>query len=285
MGIARVKAITLALPLVFGSLVAVDAAGQWRAQPRSQQTMRYAEMDDNSDGVITRSEWRGTRQAFNAADLNGDGVLSGGEIWTTDSDAVGTSGTLADRRAEFNDMDVNGDGIVNRNEWRGSRYGFSQQDLNSDGVITRREYLGTTGTQGTIGDRDDRVGQRDDRFGQFGSAQQIYVNGRERWTDSGIRVNQGDLIMFNVQGSVQLSSDGNDVAQPAGSATGRRAESAPLPNDLAGALIGRINNGPAFGIGNQRQITAPASGELFLGVNDDYLADNNGGFRVRVSVR
>jgi hypothetical protein len=273
MGIARVKAITLALPLVFGGLVAVDqAAGQWRAQPRSQ-TMRYAEMDDNGDGVITRSEWRGTRQAFNAADINSDGVLSGSEVWIDNRDTVGTSGTLADRRAEFNDMDDNGDGVVSRNEWRGSRYAFTQQDVNNDGVITRREYVNDTGTQGNLGG-----GARQD-------AQQIYVNGRSAWTNTGLRVNQGDTIMFNTQGSVQLSSDSNDSAQPAGSTIGRRADQSPLPNELAGALIGRIGNSPPFGVGNQRQITAPASGELFLGVNDDFLNDNNGGFRVRVSVR
>ena len=279
MGIARVKAITLALPLVFGGLVAVDqAAGQWRAQPRSQ-TMRYAEMDDNSDGVITRSEWRGTRQAFNDADINDDGVLSGSEIWTDNRETVGTSGTLADRRAEFNEMDEDGDGILSRTEWRGSRYAFTQQDVNNDGVITRREYVGNVGNAAP--QQNANGGNRVDRF----DGQQIYVNGRSAWTSTGLRVNQGDTIMFNTQGSVQLSSDGNDTAQSAGSTSGRRADQSPLPNELAGALIGRIGNSAAFGIGNQRQITAPASGELFLGVNDDFLNDNNGGFRVRVSVR
>lgn len=281
MSIARMKAITLALPLVFGGFVAVDqAAGQWRAQPRSQ-TMRYADMDDNGDGVITRSEWRGTRQAFNEADTNRDGVLSGSEVWIDNRDAVGTSGTLADRRAEFNDMDENGDGILSRNEWRGSRYAFTQQDLNNDGVITRREYVGNAATQGN-GNQGNVSG--DNRFDRF-NGQQIYVNGRSGWTDTGLRVNQGDTVMFNTQGSVQLSSDGNDVAQPAGSTSGRRASQSPLPNELAGALIGRIGNSAPFGVGDQRQITAPTSGELFLGVNDDFLNDNNGGFRVRVSVR
>jgi hypothetical protein len=91
--------------------------------------------------------------------------------------------------------------------------------------------------------------------------------------------------MFNAQGEVQLSSDGNDVATTAGARSGRTASGAPLSNALAGALIGRIGNSAPFGVGNQRQITAPATGELFLGVNDDYLDDNTGEFRVRVSVR
>jgi hypothetical protein len=48
---------------------------------------------------------------------------------------------------------------------------------------------------------------------------------------------------------------------------------------LAGALIGRIGNGAPFAVGNQT-ITAPASGVLFLGVNDDQHADNKGNFQV-----
>ena len=51
---------------------------------------------------------------------------------------------------------------------------------------------------------------------------------------------------------------------------------------LAGALIGRIGNGAPFAIGNQTSIVAPASGVLFLGVNDDGFADNQGNFQVIV---
>ena len=51
---------------------------------------------------------------------------------------------------------------------------------------------------------------------------------------------------------------------------------------LAGALIGRIGNGAPFGIGNQTSVPMPASGELYLGINDDQVADNTGGFVVDV---
>ncbi len=47
--------------------------------------------------------------------------------------------------------------------------------------------------------------------------------------------------------------------------------------------IGRIGNaGAPFGIGNLSSVVMPASGELFLGVNDDELGDNSGGFVVDV---
>jgi hypothetical protein len=50
---------------------------------------------------------------------------------------------------------------------------------------------------------------------------------------------------------------------------------------LAGGLIGRVGDSEPFGIGNQTDpLPMPASGHLFLGVNDDHLADNEGSFRV-----
>jgi hypothetical protein len=58
---------------------------------------------------------------------------------------------------------------------------------------------------------------------------------------------------------------------------------APLPRQFAGALIGRIDNGQPFGIGNQASLRMPASGILYLGVNDDIVSDNSGQFDVVVS--
>ena len=50
-----------------------------------------------------------------------------------------------------------------------------------------------------------------------------------------------------------------------------------------GALIGRIGNGAPFGIGNQTNVPMPASGMLFLGVNDNNFDDNSGEFRVEIT--
>jgi len=52
-----------------------------------------------------------------------------------------------------------------------------------------------------------------------------------------------------------------------------------------GALIGRVgNNGKPFAIGMQTQpLPMPASGRLFLGVNDNELGDNSGAFTVIVT--
>lgn len=279
MRIERFRTAALILPIAFAGFAA-EASAQWRAaQPRGQQTMRYAEMDANGDGVITRAEWRGTRQEFIDADINRDGVLSGNEVRINNNNGpVGTGGRDDDRRADFQSLDTNNDGIINRNEWRGSRAAFQDEDVNNDGVITRREYLGR------VPNGDNQAQSNDGVRGRLGGPE-VVVDSRSRWIDTGVFVNQGDVITLNSQGEVQLSTGGDDVATTAGSRSGRTAGNAPLPSALAGALIGRIGNSAPFGVGNQRQITAPATGQLFLGVNDDYLQDNSGEFRVRVSVR
>src|SRR4030095_9593983 len=108
----------------------------------------------------------------------------------------------------------------------------------------------------------------------------IVVSPRQAWTGTGISVKKDQTLSFNANGEVQLSSDANDVATPFGSKAGRKASNAPLPNVLAGALIGRIGvNGQPFAIGSGVTIKMPADGLLFLGVNDDGFADNRGEFR------
>jgi hypothetical protein len=60
------------------------------------------------------------------------------------------------------------------------------------------------------------------------------------------------------------------------------AAGSPLPGNFVGALIARVGNGQPFPIGNQTTVTMPANGQLFLGINDDHVGDNQGGFRVNI---
>lgn len=122
------------------------------------------------------------------------------------------------------------------------------------------------------------------RFGQDSGGNSVTVSAREGWTSTGLRVRQGDVIHITSSGEIRFTSDPNDVASTAGSKAGRYVRNAPMPRALAGALIGRINNGDPFGIGDQRSFTAPESGTLYLGVNDDNLSDNSGEFQVKVSL-
>lgn len=112
----------------------------------------------------------------------------------------------------------------------------------------------------------------------------IVVSARQAWTPTGLQVRRGDVLTFNATGEVQLSADTNDVATAHGAKSQRYAVNSPLPRNFAGALIGRVGRN-VFPIGNQSTITIPATGELFLGINDDGFDDNNGEFRVEVGRR
>ena len=175
--------------------------------------------------------------------------------------------------AQFPAFDRNADGVIHRNEWLAA---FDRQDLNRDGVIAWRELDRAQPVPLPAPTQDRRPEPRVRTFD---------VDARARWVFSGFTVEKGDTLVVNAEGSVQLSDEGQDTATAAGSLVGRRAAGAPIPRELAGALIARIGNSAPFGVGDQIQIIAPAAGELYLGVNDDFLADNRGRFRVRIALR
>src|SRR5262245_1759957 len=197
--------------------------------------------------------------------------------------ALGSTGaTVQNARIETNDraltrydsasdrfarLDANGDGVITFNEWRGSRRAFEDRDLNGDGVLTPRE----------LGAADfDAVGT---------SGQTIRVDAAQGWTRTGLYVRAGDTISFDADGIVQLSRNPDDTSTPAGSRSGRRAADAPVRDAAAGSLIARIGDSGPILVGNHRTIArAPVSGELYLAVNDDHLADNSGEYHVTITI-
>jgi hypothetical protein len=154
------------------------------------------------------------------------------------------------------DMDADRDGVVTRGEWRGTAEAFRKHDTNGDGVLSGAEV-------------------RDD-------SSEVIVTAAERWTSTGIHVRAGDVIRIESTGTVQLSGDAADTSSAGGAGSGRRAPSAPMPDRPAGGLIARIGNSPPLFVGAAPRLRANASGLLYLGVNDDHLADNRGEFRVRI---
>jgi hypothetical protein len=105
------------------------------------------------------------------------------------------------------------------------------------------------------------------------------------WQATGITVAAGDVLTFDaaggqtwVSGSLTYSAEGNgaDVLQ---------GQNCPLPGSGRMALVGRIgDHGTPFLIGQHRQITATAAGQLYLAPNDDWylLWDNAGALVVSV---
>ena len=119
--------------------------------------------------------------------------------------------------------------------------------------------------------------------GTLSGGRTINVPANTAWTDSGITVNAGDRVMFQASGSINYGRSEGQTATPDGG--GERRSNYPDPSVPVGALIGKVgNNGTPFAIGNQRQaLSMPASGRLFLGVNDNERADNSGAFSVLVA--
>jgi len=110
----------------------------------------------------------------------------------------------------------------------------------------------------------------------------VTVNATEHWTDSGVTVRAGQTLYFEATGRVRWGPGRQDGPQGEGSSP--RNESRPLPGRPAAALIGRIgNSNDYFFIGDDTgPMRARESGRLYLGVNDDFLQDNSGSFRVTV---
>lgn len=115
------------------------------------------------------------------------------------------------------------------------------------------------------------------------NARSVVVPSNVQWTNTGFNVSRGQRLRFEPTGEIRLSMNGEDIGRPAGAMDARKAARATIPTIPVGALIGRVGNGQPFPIGDARTaFDMPDSGRLFLGVNDDHVADNSGNYVVRV---
>jgi hypothetical protein len=111
---------------------------------------------------------------------------------------------------------------------------------------------------------------------------QVSVGANVQWTDTGIDVRSGQTVYFEASGQVRWGRDRRDG--PEGEDNSPSNPGRPIPNRPAAALIGRIGNSSDFFlIGDEEgPIRVRSSGRLYLGINDDFLPDNSGSFRVVV---
>lgn len=176
------------------------------------------------------------------------------------------------------------DGVI---EFEGQRglFGRERMRINRDEVV-RIEFDDVDG--GRFQD-DDRGRDRDrDRTDQGGGRpnglreRDVVVNAAQPWTDTGISVRPGQTVYFEAAGRVRWGPGRQDG--PAGERNSPRNAGRPIPNRPAAGLIGRVGDtDDYFFIGDESgAIRLRGGGRLYLGVNDDFLQDNSGSFRVTV---
>jgi PA-IL-like protein len=110
----------------------------------------------------------------------------------------------------------------------------------------------------------------------------VVVNASEQWRDTGVVVRAGQTVYFEASGKVRWGPGRQDG--PEGERNSPRNEARPMPNRPAAALIGRVGeSNDYFFIGDDAgAVRVRGNGRLYLGINDDYLRDNSGSFRVTV---
>jgi hypothetical protein len=108
------------------------------------------------------------------------------------------------------------------------------------------------------------------------------IPANRQWTETDVNVRDGDTLELRVSGeieyapNVKVSAAGAPRRTPGG-------PDVPIGNAPAGALIGRVDNGQPFLIGRNTSVRMPASGTLFLGINDDTVNDNSGNYRIIIA--
>ncbi len=127
----------------------------------------------------------------------------------------------------------------------------------------------------------------------------VTVMGDRDWTDTGIEVQEGQEISFSAFGTVYLQR-GNIKAYCGPDGYNLRTRQQPFADRNIGALIGKvsillsieIDEGSGreirheikekFYIGSDNKVRMPMSGQLYLGINEDLVADNEGAFSVSI---
>lgn len=113
----------------------------------------------------------------------------------------------------------------------------------------------------------------------------VTVAGNAAWTDTGIDIGAGQQLTITATGEVLHNVAGNDGCDPAGEpgTSGHGANVVGCPNHAA--LIGKLGDaGAPFLVGRGYSVPSSGSGRLYLGVNDNDLANNGGAYSASVAL-
>jgi len=119
-------------------------------------------------------------------------------------------------------------------------------------------------------------------------SQEVQLTGDESWIDTSIDVQAGEHVLITATGKLRYI-DAKDDNGPEGLARGFKDLIRVLPFNAAGrgALIGRIGDkdtAQPFAIGARRDVVAPVSGRLSVGINQTTSDTGDGNYAVRIEV-
>src|SRR6266849_1872352 len=126
------------------------------------------------------------------------------------------------------------------------------------------------------------------RHGKKRLSQEIQLTGNDNWLDSGIDVQAGEHVLLTATGKLRYA-DAKEDNGPEGLGRGFKDLLRVLPlNDAGrGALIGRIGDrdtAQSFLSGAQRDVLAPVSGRLSVGINQPPSDTGDGPYAVRIEI-
>src|SRR6266446_2331349 len=119
-------------------------------------------------------------------------------------------------------------------------------------------------------------------------SQEVQLTGDESWIDTGIDVQAGEHVLVTATGKLRYA-DAKDDNGPEGLARGFKDLLRVLPFNEAGrgALIARIGDqdtSQPFLVGARRDVVAPVSGRLSVGINQATNDTGDGNYAVRIEV-
>jgi hypothetical protein len=119
-------------------------------------------------------------------------------------------------------------------------------------------------------------------------SQEVQLTGEESWIDTGIDIQAGEHMLITATGKLRYA-DAKEDNGPGGLPRGFKDLLRILPFNEAGrgALIGRIGDkdvAQPFLVGAHRDVVAPVSGRLSVGINETTDDTGDGTYAVRVEV-
>ncbi len=108
------------------------------------------------------------------------------------------------------------------------------------------------------------------------------VPAKQRWVDTEVYLKAGQFVQITAKGEIFVEDGYKITPNGDGSCEGAIWGSCSIEGIGWGTLLGRIEDGSPFVIGDSLQFTATEAGCLQLGINDTYFDDNSESYTVTI---